>query len=122
LTQIIYVLDLLEINFLFSFAPFASFAVKNKIMTVTIELKPEIEKRLAEKAKKNGLPIETFIEVFIEDSLEAVEEKEKPFHETATKEEWLAEFRKWIDSHKDKDYPVLPDEAYSRETIYEDRF
>lgn len=89
-------------------------------MTVTIELKPEIEKRLAEKAKKNGLPIETFIEVFIEDKLEEIESKpkEKFFHETATKEEWLEEFHRWINSHKDKNYPVLPDEAYSREHIY----
>lgn len=92
-------------------------------MTVTIELKPEIEKRLAEKAKQNGLKIETYLEVFIEENLDdepetLAEEKEKPFHETATKEEWIAEFDRWIDSHKDKDYPILPDEAYSRENIY----
>ncbi len=95
-------------------------------MTITIELKPEIEKRLAKEADKKGLPIETFIEVFIEDKLEEAEnsptEKKKLFSETATTEEWLAEFHKWLDSHKDKDYPVLSDEAYSRETIYEDRF
>lgn len=92
-------------------------------MTVTIKLKPEIEKRLAEKAKKNGLPIETFIEVFIEENLEEeTKEKEKPFHETATKEEWQAEFRKWIDSHKGKNYPSIPDEALRRENLYEDRF
>ena len=89
-------------------------------MTVTIELKPEIEKRLAEEAKQNGLPIETFIEVFIEDKLEEVKDnpKEKLFYETATTEEWLAEFHRWLDSHKDKNYPVLPAEAYSRENIY----
>ena len=96
-------------------------------MTVTIELKPEIEKRLAEKAKKNGLPIETFVEVFIEDNLKdeaetLTEEKEKPFYETATKEEWRAEFRKWMDSHKGKNYPSIPDEALRRENMYEDRF
>jgi hypothetical protein len=28
------------------------------------------------------------------------------------------EFHRWLDSHKDKNYPVLPDEAYSRENIY----
>lgn len=39
-------------------------------MTVTIELKPEIEKRLAKEADKKGLPIETYIEVFIEENLE----------------------------------------------------
>lgn len=92
-------------------------------MSLTIELKPETEKRLAEKAAQKGLKIETLIEVFIEDKLKdepetSTEEKEKPFYETATKEEWLAEFHRWVDSHKDKDYPVLPDEAYSRENIY----
>ncbi|MCY7375284.1 MAG: hypothetical protein LH472_04850, partial [Pyrinomonadaceae bacterium] len=74
-------------------------------MTVTIELKPEIEKRLVEKAKKNGLKIETYLEVFIEESFDeknatGTAEKEKPFHETATKEEWSAEFHRWLDSHK----------------------
>jgi hypothetical protein len=91
-------------------------------MTITIELKPETEKRLAEKAKKKGLPIETFIEVFIEDNLkEEQPEKEKPFHETATREEWIAEFDKWVDSHR-TDTPLLSDEATRRENIYEDRF
>lgn len=95
-------------------------------MTVTIDLKPEIEKRLAKKADEKGLPIETFIEVFIEDKLEEAEnsppEKEKSFSETATTEEWLAEFHKWLDSHKDRGKPYLSDEALRRENIYEDRF
>jgi hypothetical protein len=85
-------------------------------MTVTIELKPEIENFLRTKASKNGVKVETFIETFIEENI--VEEEPKPFHETATKEEWRAEFHRWLDSHKDKNYPVLPDEAYSRESIY----
>lgn len=94
-------------------------------MTVTIELKPETKKRLAEKAKKKGLNLKTYVEVFIEDKLEDEtddETEEKPFYETATREEWLAEFYRWIDSHKTKDYPVLLDEAYDRGSIYEDRF
>ncbi len=93
-------------------------------MILTIELKPETEKRLAEKAKQNGLPIETFIEVFIEDNLEETGDKpkEKNFREKMTKEEWRAEFRKWMDSHKGKNYPSIPDEALRRENMYEDRF
>jgi hypothetical protein len=92
-------------------------------MTVTIELKPETEKRLAEKAKQNNLPIETFIEVFIEENLdekiEATEkESDEPIQKKETYEEWSAKFHKWLDSHKDKNYPTLPDEAYSRENIY----
>ncbi len=95
-------------------------------MTVTIELKPETEKRLAKEADKKGLPIETFIEVFIEDNLEETEiseqEKKKSFSETATTDEWLAEFHKWLNSRKDRGAPYLSDEALRRENIYEDRF
>lgn len=93
------------------------------MMIVTIELKPEIEKRLVKEAGKKGLTIETFIEVFIEDNLAEAEDKpkEKPFHETATPEEWIAELKKWSESH-DKTTPFLSDEATRRENIYEDRF
>ncbi len=95
-------------------------------MTVTIDLKPEIEKRLAERAKKNGLPIKAFVEIFIEDNLKNEVEifsegNQKPFHETATTEEWIEEFDKWVDSHP-TDTPLLSDEALRRENIYEDRF
>lgn len=94
-------------------------------MSVTIELEPEIQQRLAEKAKQNGLQIETYVKILIEKDVNGYlgkKSQEKPFYETATREEWLAEFNRWVDSHKDKNYPVLPDEAYSRENIYEDRF
>ena len=70
------------------------------------------------------MPIETFIEVFIEDNLDdktenaAREEQEKPFRKTETYEEWSARFHQWLDSYKDKNYPTLPDEAYSQENIY----
>jgi hypothetical protein len=46
--------------------------------------------------------------------------EERPFHETATAEEWVREFTKWADSHDPKT-PALPLEAVSRESIYEDR-
>jgi len=88
-------------------------------MTLTIELKPETEKRLAEKAKQNGLPIETFIEVFIEDNLEETEDKpkEKSFQETAAEEEWIIKLKNWSESH-DRTTPFLSDEATRRENIY----
>ncbi len=58
-------------------------------MTVTIELKPKTEKHLAEKAKQNGLPIETYIEFFLENLPEKETEngaKEKSSNETAVEE------------------------------------
>ncbi len=93
-------------------------------MTVTIELKPETKKRLAERAKQNGLPIETYIEVFIEDTLEETKDKSKikSFPQKIGKEEWQTEFRKWLNSRKDRGEPFLSDEATRRENIYEDRF
>ena len=91
-------------------------------MTVTIQLKPEIERRLAEKAKQNGLPMETFIEVFIEDSLEEKTKDNFSPPEKLTKEEWREEFKKWTDSHKGKNYPTISDEDLRRENMYEDRF
>jgi hypothetical protein len=85
-----------------------------KVMTVTIELKPEVENFLRTKASKNGGKVETFIETFIEENIIAQE----PRPATKSVTEWREKFDKWIESHKDKDYPVLPDEAYSRENIY----
>ena len=91
-------------------------------MMVTIELKPETERRLAERARQKNLKIESFLEVFIEENLDDVKvpanNEEKPLQKTETYEEWSARFHEWLDSHKDKNYPTLPDEAYSRESIY----
>lgn len=44
------------------------------------------------------------------------------FYETATHEEWSAEFHRWIDSHQDEVIPVLSDEAMNRESMYPDRW
>jgi actin-related protein len=94
-------------------------------MSVTIDLKPEIEKRLEEKAREKGLKVETYIEVLIEEKVngetEKSQENKKPFYETATPEEWFAELKKWSESH-DRNTPFLSDEATGRESIYEDRF
>lgn len=49
-----------------------------------------------------------------------VETQERPFYETATKEEWAKAFRELAESHE-KDSPMLSDEAISRESIYGER-
>ena len=43
------------------------------------------------------------------------------FSETSTHEEWSNEFHQWIDSHKNRNIPVLSEEAMSRESMYPDR-
>ena len=37
-------------------------------------------------------------------------------------EEWLIEFNDWLDSHKNRNIPVLNEEAMSRESMYPDRW
>jgi hypothetical protein len=44
----------------------------------------------------------------------------RPLYEKASPEEWARAFREWAESHTDK-LPSLPDEAISRESIYEGR-
>ena len=46
-----------------------------------------------------------------------IDSKEKPFYETAPREEWLKAFNEWVDSH-DPNTPVILDD--SREAIYGD--
>jgi Asp-tRNA(Asn)/Glu-tRNA(Gln) amidotransferase B subunit len=44
-------------------------------------------------------------------------ENQQPFWATATPEEWVADFRQWVASHRTG--PKLPDEALRRETMYD---
>lgn len=44
------------------------------------------------------------------------------FSETSTHEEWSAEFHQWVDSHRNRNIPVLSDEAMSRGSMYPDRW
>jgi predicted DNA-binding protein len=81
-----------------------------------LELKPEVESRITKKAKSLGKTVENFLLEVIEENLH-IEREEKPFYETATDEEWIAE----LDSlavFSDK-IPKTWDD--SRESIYRER-
>lgn len=86
-------------------------------MTLTLDLKPEIEARLREKAAERGLPVEKFLEAVIE--LDVSREKEKPFHERATTEEWEAALDAFIHSPALENISWTVDD--SRESIYSER-
>lgn len=86
-------------------------------MTVTLDLKPEIEARLREKAAKRGLPVERFLEAVIE--LDVSRTKDRPFHETATPEEWEAALDAFIESPAFRNISWTVDD--SRESIYRER-
>ncbi|HLJ55243.1 MAG TPA: hypothetical protein VKT77_09395 [Chthonomonadaceae bacterium] len=44
----------------------------------------------------------------------------RPFHETASDEEWVAALRAWSERYRPKG-PVLTDESVDRENIYQGR-
>jgi hypothetical protein len=86
-------------------------------MTVTLELKPEVEERIKQKAAEKGLTVEAFIKTVIDADVGV--QTEKSFAETATPEEWKKALRDWIENFPP--HPVLSDEAISRESIYSER-
>lgn len=88
-------------------------------MSITLELKPETEARAAREAAARGVSVETLLAEVIEENLNGGEEK--PFHQTATTEEWVREFNEWVNSHDYITAPPLSDEAVSRDEIYRER-
>lgn len=84
---------------------------------MTIELGPELEKRLRAAAERQGVEPENL-------ALSAIEEKLPPdpmkrvLWNGMTVEEWIRESRAWAESHRN--WPVLPDVAMDRESIYDD--
>ena len=87
-------------------------------MTVTIDLKPEVEQRIAAEAKARGLSVETYILKVLEK--ETRTNGEASFALTATPEEWKKEFLEWANTERPP-HPPLSDEAISRESIYRER-
>lgn len=63
------------------------FVLKFAIMTVTLELEPEVESRLAEKAKNNGFDVNAYVKKLIE----------KDVNREPTIDEILAPFRKSVE-------------------------
>jgi predicted DNA-binding protein len=87
-------------------------------MTVTLELKPEIEARLIAEAAAQGMEVETYLASVIEDRLN---EEEDFFDATATDEDWEALLHELAGSQSFVNAPPLSDAAISRESIYAER-
>lgn len=85
-------------------------------MTVTLKLRPEIESRVNAKAKSSGKTVETFLVEIIEEKIIGKAD-EKPFYETASDDEWIAELDS-LTEFSDK-IPLTWDD--SRESIYSER-
>ena len=82
-------------------------------MTVTLELKPEIEARIREQANVQGVTVEAYIQSVVESIVVA----SKP----ATADERSRLFEEWMKSHSYIQAPPLSDEAISRDSIYGER-
>ncbi len=84
-------------------------------MSVTIELKPEVEARAVEQAAGRGVTVEDFLESVIEDRLSGGERS--PVYKTAA--EWEGALDEFADSPAfGKAVSVIDD---SRESIYRER-
>ena len=82
-------------------------------MTITIDIKPEIEAELARQAEVRGMDVPAYATTLLEAAAHPPR---------AQKSRSLEEFEKTLDriaqfSHK---IPVLPNEAFSRESLYQD--
>jgi hypothetical protein len=85
-------------------------------MTVTLELKPEIEGRIIEEAKARGLTVENYILYVLR---ERAANGEATFAEMATPEQWEAALDEFIRSAAFQDISWTVDD--SRESIYRER-
>ncbi len=82
-------------------------------MTVTLNLKPEVEAGLFAQAQANGLTVEAYLLSVVEGAVRpAAQEKLSP-------DERAAAFEAWSAGHRAT--PLLSDYAVSRDGIYEDR-
>lgn len=82
---------------------------------IQIELRPEIEARLVAEAQARGVDIEAYVESLLE---QAVTTPGTLAPRRRTREEMRA-FYDALAAHSDK-IPQLPDEAFTRESFYQD--
>jgi hypothetical protein len=84
-------------------------------MSVTVNLRPEVEAGLLAQAHAIGISVEEYLQRVVE---EKVGIPNSPRRLSA--EEWTRQFEEWADSFPEA--PLIPDEALSRENLYPDRW
>lgn len=86
-------------------------------MTVTLNLKREVEARIVAEANARGLSVEDYILNVLEKESTS---GDATFALTATPEEWEKALLEWVDTERPGHAP-LSDEAISRGSIYRER-
>lgn len=82
-------------------------------MTVTLELKPEVEQQLEAQAKESGLSVKDYLEKRVEEMINAAEPQS-----AKTPQERVRLWQEFLNSHDGIKAPPLSDYAVSRESIY----
>ena len=82
-------------------------------MTVTLNLKPEVEAGLSAQAQASGMTVEEYLLSVVEGAVLPATQK------TLSAEERAAAFEAWSANHRPT--PPLSDYAVSRATMYEGR-
>ncbi len=87
-------------------------------MTVTLNLKPELEAGLFAQAQASGMTVEEYLPSVVEGAVLPARRKTLP-SEALSSEEQAAAFEAWSAGHRST--PLLSDYAGSRDSIYEGR-
>jgi hypothetical protein len=80
-------------------------------MTITVDIRPEVEAELARQAAAHGSAVETYVASLLEEAVHLPAQSGSMSQERF--ENTLRETAQF--SHK---IPVLPDEAFTRESLY----
>lgn len=83
-------------------------------MAINIELRPDLEERLAEQARAQGMTVSSYLETVLDKSIAAGESTQTAL----STEEWSRELRQWANEFPGQT-PLLSDQAISRESIYD---
>lgn len=83
-------------------------------MTITINIKPEVEAELARQAEGRGLDVPAYVAALLEQATQPTrpEVTDRQFRRVREVADRIAQFSDQI--------PALPDNAFSRESLYRD--
>jgi hypothetical protein len=82
-------------------------------MSIQIELTPETEAELKVRARKNGLPLNQYVQRILEQNVPA-----QPVQSAMSPEERAKAFQDWAESFPYRRSTPLSDDAISREGFY----
>ena len=88
-------------------------------MTITLDLKPEVEADLMAQAQAAGLSLAQFLSRELE-AIAPSAPVQLPAALTDGSDQWEKELDEWLDSFPQ--HPVLHEEAFKRENWYPDRW